>query len=376
MTFDLFQQHLASSYRSLRTGQPLTLSSASDYASRLRTLQRTLDRPLEDASPTVLRSLAGDLRSGAATVDFGSHQFPSDVARALEVYADFLAAAPEPGPSLEPARIGEILHAAGFSSAAATSRDILRFWRGELTLYARMQHPATIVVHPAFEACFATLADAARAGHSGRIRFHHDGSFAFFPKRHTGSRFIACGIAFHFADEEPLRRFIDALEGALLLTDPERPDLTLGAVMKEPETTRQAVIDARRGQGRFRADLLHYWDGRCALTDVSRPELLRASHIKPWTGSSDRERLDMFNGLLLAVHLDALFDRMLITFGDNGEMVVSQNLGDAERKAFGLLLPARRPSLSTQHRAYLAHHRGRFGEAERKGRAAFGTPHL
>ncbi len=69
----------------------------------------------------------------------------------------------------------------------------------------------------------------------------------------------------------------------------------------------------------------------------------------------------MFNGLLLAVHMDALFDRALITFQDSGEMLVSDSMPDNERYVFGLTRPApKKLLLSAAHLAYLRHHRDRF----------------
>jgi putative restriction endonuclease len=134
----------------------------------------------------------------------------------------------------------------------------------------------------------------------------------------------------------------------------------------EVDTELTVLSKARRGQGRFRADLLNFWQGHCPLTDVFAPELLRASHIKPWRGSGDVERLDAFNGLLLAVHLDALFDQALITFEDSGEMLVSKRLSASERAAFGLTLPVRKLLLSVSHLGYLRHHQERFNTIERK----------
>lgn len=62
-----------------------------------------------------------------------------------------------------------------------------------------------------------------------------------------------------------------------------------------PETTREAVIQSRIGQGLFRTDLIEFWQG-CSVTDCKHIELLRASHIKPWRDSSNAERLDTYNG--------------------------------------------------------------------------------
>lgn len=54
--------------------------------------------------------------------------------------------------------------------------------------------------------------------------------------------------------------------------------------------------------------------------------MLRASHIRPWRDSSNGERLDPSNGLLLAAHLDALFDSHLITFDDSGNLLVARKI--------------------------------------------------
>ena len=84
-----------------------------------------------------------------------------------------------------------------------------------------------------------------------------------------------------------------------------------------PEATqREALVQARIGQGRFRADVTRLWGKGevCALTGIALPELLIASHVKPWRESSSAERLDPANGLLLATHADRLFDRHLLSF--------------------------------------------------------------
>ena len=82
------------------------------------------------------------------------------------------------------------------------------------------------------------------------------------------------------------------------------------------ETERDVLAKARIGQGRFRADLVAAWrkGETCALTGLPIPEMLVASHIKPWRDSSNVERLDPMNGLLLVAHADSLFDRYLMSF--------------------------------------------------------------
>lgn len=124
-------------------------------------------------------------------------------------------------------------------------------------------------------------------------------------------------------------------------------------------TTRSTLVDARLGQGRYRSDLMRVWDGSCAVTGCCVAALLRASHCKPWRDSDNQERLDPHNGLMLTANLDALFDARLISFDEDGAMLVSAAITEEEREALGLPAPLRRrpgPELG----GYLRHHRERF----------------
>lgn len=89
-----------------------------------------------------------------------------------------------------------------------------------------------------------------------------------------------------------------------------------------PETTRRALIYARRGQGIFKENVARH-ETMCRITHVGNPTHLIASHIKPWRESDDEERLSGGNGLLLTPSIDHLFDRGFISFGDDGEVLRS-----------------------------------------------------
>ena len=102
-------------------------------------------------------------------------------------------------------------------------------------------------------------------------------------------------------------------------------------------TTKAALVSARIGQGRFRADVLRLWGNRCAVTRSVTQKAIRASHITPWRESTDEERLDPYNGLPLLANLDALFDAGLISFDPSGKMLISSQLTAAERGIFGLV---------------------------------------
>ena len=123
------------------------------------------------------------------------------------------------------------------------------------------------------------------------------------------------------------------------------------------ETERLALISARRGQGRFRANV-SYVEPICRFTGVANPELLVASHIQPWHRCpTNQARLDPFNGLMLTPTYDRLFDRGLITFGPENQLVISDALprDDIQRIRMNphLVTGPFRP----QQHSYLKYHR-------------------
>ncbi len=99
------------------------------------------------------------------------------------------------------------------------------------------------------------------------------------------------------------------------------------------------------------------WTCSC-VTGLDVPELLRASQIRSWARcETDEQRLDLFNGLLLAPHLDALFDGGWITFSDAGQALISPQLGEVPREVLGLAGSIRIEGLRPEHHAYLEFHR-------------------
>jgi HNH endonuclease len=100
-------------------------------------------------------------------------------------------------------------------------------------------------------------------------------------------------------------------------------------------TMRKALIDARLGQGMFRQNLIKRFKGVCAVTGCSIHAMLRASHIKPWSASTNEERLDADNGLLLSANIDSLFDRGFISFTSEGGIILSQQLNENQLRRFG-----------------------------------------
>lgn len=133
-------------------------------------------------------------------------------------------------------------------------------------------------------------------------------------------------------------------------------------------TTRKRLVDARLGQGRFRHDLEGHWESACAVTGIQVRDALRASHIVAWADADDDTRLDPHNGLLLVATFDALFDRGLISFADDGALLVHHNIEPAQAQLLGLADRKLRLrtglalcALTGERRAYLAKHREKYG---------------
>jgi putative restriction endonuclease len=125
-----------------------------------------------------------------------------------------------------------------------------------------------------------------------------------------------------------------------------------------PETDRQSLIVARRGQGLFKQRVMLI-ESSCRITKVENPAHLRASHCKPWRDSDNEERLNGENGLLLTPSIDHLFDRGFISFEDSGRLIVSpvahapslQRMGVATDEAVNV------GSFSEGQRQFLDYHR-------------------
>ncbi len=124
------------------------------------------------------------------------------------------------------------------------------------------------------------------------------------------------------------------------------------------ETNRKALIVARRGQGIFRERVSAHERG-CRVTKVSHPAHLRASHCKPWRDSTNEERLDGDNGLMLTPTVDHLFDEGFISFEDSGELIISPVAHKPSLTRMGIVIdePFNVGTFSSGQKHYLDYHR-------------------
>jgi putative restriction endonuclease len=125
-------------------------------------------------------------------------------------------------------------------------------------------------------------------------------------------------------------------------------------------TTKAQLIQARRGQGIFKANV-RLNEHRCRVTGIKDPRHLRASHIKGWSKCNDEEKLNGCNGLLLAPHVDHLFDNGFISFSDNGDLLVSPKLNSSVLTAWGIRTPLNAGTFNEEQSSFLAFHRKENG---------------
>lgn len=167
-----------------------------------------------------------------------------------------------------------------------------------------------------------------------------------------GAEARALILGHRVADEPPRVSPIGLVEWEEYALDQVKKD---GSV---PETQRVALVLARRGQGLFKQRVMTI-ERSCRLTGVNNAEHLRASHCKPWRDSTNEERLDGENGLLLTPNIDHLFDRGFIGFGDDGKLLVSPVAHAESLRKMGVD-PAHAMNVgafSTRQRYYLKFHR-------------------
>lgn len=124
------------------------------------------------------------------------------------------------------------------------------------------------------------------------------------------------------------------------------------------EKKKQALINARIGQGEYRNKLLEECPF-CPFTMVNDERLLIASHIKPWAKADDKEKVDPKNGFMFTPTYDKLFDKGFITFNQDKTLVVSPWISPMNQKRLGIfngkhiqMLP-----LDEAREEYLKYHR-------------------
>ncbi len=149
-------------------------------------------------------------------------------------------------------------------------------------------------------------------------------------------------------DEEEEENLRNDLPTELAQFAPELNDMT--------ETERKSESTRRKGQDKLRQYLLEVRHS-CEVSGLAIPELLRVSHIKAWADSTNAERLDPENAMLLAANYDAAFDKYLISFDPNTRRLIkSSRISVEELRLIGINLAASIMPPSSKRKEYLTWH--------------------
>lgn len=119
---------------------------------------------------------------------------------------------------------------------------------------------------------------------------------------------------------------------------------------------REAIVKIRENQGRFRQQLIDKYQHKCALCGINMNELLFANHIKPWSVSEDKEKIKVNNGILLCSNHDKLFDNGLISFDDDGNILISSKIDEINRKFTNINL-SMKIEVNEEMQKFLKYHR-------------------
>ncbi|MCW5747118.1 MAG: HNH endonuclease [Alphaproteobacteria bacterium] len=149
-----------------------------------------------------------------------------------------------------------------------------------------------------------------------------------------------------------------------IAADADPMSASIGEAMAEaisvgdlPEETKNDLIEARLGFGRFSDAVRALWDGACCATGVSVDMLVHVCPIKPWVRATNDERLDPENGLPLVPTWNFAFVSGLIAFNDDGDLLLSAELPADEARKAGIAPDLRLAIKGERQRAYLAWHR-------------------
>jgi hypothetical protein len=119
-------------------------------------------------------------------------------------------------------------------------------------------------------------------------------------------------------------------------------------------TEKTSLIKSRRGQGVFK-NRVACIEARCRLMGTTELQFLIASHIKPWAHSTNAERLDGNNGLLLSPHVDRLFDKGFLTFNRDGSITIAPEAAEVCRQ--WSISVTQGGQLSMEQEEYMQYHR-------------------
>lgn len=187
---------------------------------------------------------------------------------------------------------------------------------------------------------------------------HMDILAPLLPKRYSPIRADGGGNQVYLAEiQEPMADALLSLIGQQLdMTVEDSQEREIQNRTDIGPTEKYQLVLSRVGQGQYRKNLEQHEIG-CRITGITDRRFLTASHVKPWAKSSDFEKIDGNNGLLLSPHIDRLFDRGYISFEDSGKMMLSPLLPPEVIAAWNLSAKVAARPFSSKQSTYMDYHR-------------------
>ncbi|MGG3801818.1 HNH endonuclease [Metabacillus fastidiosus] len=127
--------------------------------------------------------------------------------------------------------------------------------------------------------------------------------------------------------------------------DQEQLEFAIGPVISKEhnnlipvivEAEAEAKVKLRKDRQKYKETLAPLWNNQCALCGIDLPAMLCASYSKPWKDSTNEERLDPYNGLLLCHNHDALYAKGYIAFDGTGRIHISERINEADYGKYGI----------------------------------------
>lgn len=170
--------------------------------------------------------------------------------------------------------------------------------------------------------------------------------YAFFKEKTNKYRYLGKYINTYLSSTSPyffeleMYSNLSASKRNVYLQDLYVKDLDIfsNALEKSPfikKEDKKYLIKVRCNQGIFRERLILKYNNECPLTGLRNKNILIASHIKPYSNCVGlEEKIDVDNGILLSSLADGFFDKGLMTFSNEGEIIFSDKLSIEDKKIF------------------------------------------
>jgi putative restriction endonuclease len=192
-------------------------------------------------------------------------------------------------------------------------------------------------------------------GTDKRIVERKDQIYVFYRNRHHSDFTYEGRVvlrSFNLFTERPSKFTFELIEKRIEVED------MVAEIQSEygiPETEREAIIKSRIGQGLYRNRSIELWK-TCSVTGFTKEKVLIASHIKPWKLSSNEERINPYNSLLLVPTLDKLFDNGYIGFDNSGRIMLSSKVGQQDWDRIGITTKLFLREVPTETKHFLDYH--------------------